>query len=82
MTACQCRRFGDDFQTADADALVDELTELAVNGRDWEIVYSCPRCDTYWLRTYPNSEHHGGGIPRMQIVDADTAGQRIAAAAT
>jgi hypothetical protein len=70
---CNCLRFGEDFQTADADALATELEEVAIDGESWEVLFRCPRCGRRWLRTYPDADYHGGGIPRMTVISEDVA---------
>jgi hypothetical protein len=37
----------------------------------WETVYQDPSDGRYWERTYPQSEMHGGGPPRLHTLTND-----------
>jgi hypothetical protein len=39
----------------------------------WEKLYRDPASGAYWLMTYPQGEKHGGGPPRLDPVDDQTA---------
>jgi len=56
--------------------LVDQhLRELARSPDGWSALYQDPRDNRLWELTYPQSELHGGGAPRLAVVspaDADS----------
>jgi hypothetical protein len=37
----------------------------------WETLYRDPDDGRYWERTYPRSEMHGGGPPKIQTINSD-----------
>jgi hypothetical protein len=49
--------------------LVDQhLRELARSADGWSALYQDPRDNRLWELTYPQSEMHGGGSPRLAVV--------------
>lgn len=45
------------------------LKELAVDESGWEILYQDPYDHRYWELTFPDSEAHGGGAPKLSSVE-------------
>ncbi len=41
------------------------LEKVAVDASGWDILYRDPEDGRYWELTYPQSEMHGGGPPRL-----------------
>lgn len=39
----------------------------------WETLFQDPDDGRYWERTYPQSELHGGGPPRLAVMDGNLA---------
>jgi len=39
----------------------------------WETLFQDPNDGRYWERTYPHSEMHGGGPPRLVLLSAQDA---------
>jgi immunity protein 27 of polymorphic toxin system len=39
--------------------------------RGWETLYRDPDDGRYWEKTYPHSEMHGGGPPRLQTIASE-----------
>jgi hypothetical protein len=37
----------------------------------WETLYRDPDDGRYWERTYPRSEMHGGGPPKLNTISSD-----------
>jgi Immunity protein 27 len=37
-----------------------------VDGEKWQIIYKCPETGIQWLKDFPSSEYHGGGVPRLR----------------
>ena len=51
------------------------LTKVVVDLSGWEILYRCVGDGTFWLKTYPQSELHGGGPPRLERVSRSVANE-------
>ena len=70
---------------ADANcARIDQLIGacLRLLGRDasgWDALYVDPEDGRLWELTYPRSELHGGGAPRLAVLTREEAVQRYAA---
>jgi hypothetical protein len=41
------------------------LQKVAVDESGWDTLYKDPEDNRYWELTYPNSDWHGGGPPRL-----------------
>ena len=39
------------------------LEKIATDESGWETLFFNQKLNTYWEKTYPNSEFHGGGKP-------------------
>jgi hypothetical protein len=39
----------------------------------WETLYQDPQDGRYWVRSYPNSEMHGGGPATLKCISEDEA---------
>lgn len=39
----------------------DNCVKVATDDSGWEILYRVKSTQEYWVKTYPNSEQHGGG---------------------
>jgi Immunity protein 27 len=48
-------------------------------GGGWETLYQDPNDTRYWERTYPQSEMHGGGPPRLRTLTIDEVKQKYGA---
>lgn len=44
------------------------LKEIAVDESGWEVLYQDPNDSRYWELTFPDSESHGGGAPKLSYV--------------
>jgi hypothetical protein len=53
----------------------NHLCKVAVSERwgEWETLYQDPDDGRYWERTFPQSEMHGGGPPRLSVISAEAA---------
>jgi hypothetical protein len=53
--------------------IANRLTKLgtSLNGGGWETAYEDPRDGRIWEKTYPQSEMHGGGPPRLWVLTID-----------
>ena len=51
------------------------LEKVAVSKQwgEWETLFRDPSDGRYWERTYPQSEMHGGGPPRLSVLNAEQA---------
>ncbi len=45
------------------------LQELVSNEYDWTALYRDPVSGTLWKESYPSPETHGGGPPRLEMID-------------
>jgi hypothetical protein len=46
----------------------DLLQKVAVDSSGWDVLYRNPDDGTYWELTFPQSEEHGGGPPRLTFM--------------
>ena len=57
--------------------LTSEALILVAHSEDgWSTLYRDPVDGRYWEHTYPQSELHGGGPPRLAFIPADEAQHR------
>ena len=57
--------------------LVDSYFEqLSVRDDLWSCLYRDPGDGRLWELTYPQSEYHGGGAPRLAVIDGQAAAER------
>jgi hypothetical protein len=49
------------------------LTEIATDFSGWDVLYQDPKDGRYWELTYPQSEMHGGGPPRLRYMPEEEA---------
>lgn len=40
-----------------------------VKKENWVVYYIDESNGEKWIREYPNSEYHGGGAPRLRLID-------------
>jgi hypothetical protein len=63
-----------DPTTERIEVLVDRhLQKIATDWSGWETLYRDPQDGRYWEHTYPQSEMHGGGPPRLTNISFDEA---------
>jgi immunity protein 27 of polymorphic toxin system len=63
-----------DDTSARIDWLVKHaLTEIATDFSGWDVLYRDPKDGRYWELTYPQSEMHGGGPPRLRYMPDEEA---------
>lgn len=60
---------------------IEELTErylheVARDESGWDTLYVDPSDRRYWELTYPDSESHGGGPPRLACLSGDEAREK------
>ncbi len=54
------------------EALISkELKEVGTSGDGWDVLYIDPSDGRYWELTYPDSDFHGGGAPRLSFMTAE-----------
>jgi hypothetical protein len=74
----QWRRVGDAVE-ADATArrierlIAGELQQIGNDVSGWDVLYRDPNDGRLWELTYPNSERHGGGPPRLTCIAHEAA---------
>ena len=49
------------------------LQRIGVDASGWDCLYRDPADGCYWERTYPKSDMHGGGPPKLQHISIDVA---------
>ena len=59
----------------------ERLEPLGTDTSGWDRLYRDPRDGRLWEHTYPQSEMHGGGPPRLAIVSAATAAAKYSGGA-
>lgn len=63
-----------DDTCARIDWLINQgLTKIATDASGWQILYQDPGDGRYWELTYPQSEMHGGGPPRLHYLSDEQA---------
>ena len=45
------------------------LVELGADSTGWDVLYRDPRDGRMWELTYPESDSHGSGPPRLTVLD-------------
>lgn len=53
------------------------LEELVVDSPNWEILYRDPKDGRFWVKTYPQSNLHGGGPPELEVISKEEARKRF-----
>ena len=53
--------------------ITEELQEIARDPSGWDVLYIDPNDSRFWELTYPQSEMHGGGPPRLRYLPPDEA---------
>lgn len=46
----------------------DSLKKVAVSDDGWETLYIDPNDGRYWELTYPSSNSHEGGAPKLSVI--------------
>jgi hypothetical protein len=52
------------------------LERVAVASSGWDVLYRDPGDGRLWERTYPQSDSHGGGPPKLKVVGQEIASQK------
>jgi hypothetical protein len=59
------------------DRLVkNQLRQLAQDSSGWDVLYQDPNDGRFWELTYPNSDWHGGGPPRLTCMPFNAAREK------
>lgn len=53
--------------------IASQLILVARDASGWDTLYRDPRDERLWELTYPKSEMHGGGPPRLSLVTPEQA---------
>src|SRR5262245_47029775 len=48
----------------------NQLAELGSDASGWDVLYRDPSDGRLWELTYPQSDSHGGGPPRLTCIDS------------
>jgi hypothetical protein len=52
------------------------LIEVGEYANGWNKLYKDPEDNRYWELTYPESETHGGGAPRLENISSEEVKQK------
>lgn len=55
------------------DFIRKNCAKVAEDKSGWEILYLTKDAQEYWVKSYPNSEHHGGGEPLLIKITKEAA---------
>ncbi len=53
------------------------LQKLAVDKTGWEILYRDPNDGRLWIKSFPQSEMHGGGPPELKVIETKEAKKKF-----
>jgi len=48
---------------------VKNLKKIKVDGKKWLVYYLDSETNEKWVKDYPESDYHGGGAPRLSLID-------------
>ncbi len=75
-------RLVSDGVTARIERLIrSRLERVAADETGWATLYRDPRDGRFWERTFPRSEMHGGGPPRLTVISRQAAAEKSGEAA-
>jgi hypothetical protein len=60
--------------------VAESLERLGSDASGWNTLYRDPRDGRLWELTYPNSEMHGGGPPRLTVIAGPDAATKYSSA--
>jgi len=66
MTKILGNKSVDDFVTLNC-------VKIATDDTGWDSLFFNKKAQQYWVKTYPNSELHGGGQPELELISEKTA---------
>jgi hypothetical protein len=49
------------------------LVKVSTDVTGWDFLYKDPQSGKYWELTYPQSELHGGGPPKLEMITVEAA---------
>ena len=59
---------------AEADKFTKEnCIQVTTDDTGWEILFRVKGSEEYWVKTYPDSENHGGGEPLLATISINDA---------
>lgn len=53
--------------------ITEHLKKVGSDASGWDQLYIDPDDERYWELTYPDSEQHGGGAPRLKCITENEA---------
>jgi hypothetical protein len=53
----------------DFNEKIRSLKKVRADGSKWEVYYTDTATGEKWIEDYPSSEYHGGGPPRLRMVE-------------
>jgi len=62
---------------AEASVAAQSMRQVVVNNETWEVMYWCAQPPGLWVMSYPNSEFHGGGPPRLELTSEEALASRL-----
>jgi hypothetical protein len=67
----------DETELADTPRILqlirDELVKIATDISGWRVLYRDPKDSRLWELSYPQSEMHGGGPPKLTCISSQVA---------
>ncbi|WDE10651.1 Imm27 family immunity protein [Thalassomonas haliotis] len=62
----------------EVSAFIDrECVEVTTDNSGWESLFKNTETNQYWVRTYPDSSLHGGGLPLLTLITETEARDRF-----
>lgn len=61
---CECLRH-ESFEWSEEarDLEQTHFQKIAVDSKNWRILFKCPDTQALWMKHYPDAGNHGGGVP-------------------
>ena len=64
---------GDDATSRIEKLVAEHLAFIAVSADGWSRLFRDPKDGRLWEHTYPQSQMHGGGPPRLAVISPEAA---------
>jgi hypothetical protein len=48
---------------------IESLKQIKVDSDNWQIFYLDETNNEKWIKEYPESEYHGGGPPKLRLIE-------------
>jgi hypothetical protein len=54
---------------AEANLAAASMRKVLLNNETWEVLYWRSSPYALWIMSFPDSGHHGGGVPSLELID-------------